>query len=841
MDEEYELLGDYAKKNGVGPEFAQWAKRCRSLVTFLSDPHNASARDRVFRQYKRDALSGAQLESIYILQDAVTNGRLLEPTAAEAHGLLKNIDWRRVFSSRLSYWNALDHESSYAHFARRYQFNIWDQINEIVRGEMAMKVLGSPSMARFLLFLGASAEELPKKTDNVGDSVSAPERDLPDSASAPDFLRLIIDAYILRPEEPDLRKVVWQEISSRGWLPCESLPGWDIVYDAFSAKPIDSEGYDTHFIRFLLCCSNDSSFEANPSLTTDAVLGLIGGESREIVNNRIRKLLATFEYTESDCQQTDWAAEFLVTWLYESFVATADQVECDEEASRTFWSVVDTIDERKKTDITKVVGILPFAACVMRAYPAILDGLERFLTMPNAAQCMVFDQVGFLLAAAVLAGRGLQNLGSIADLPFVIVVAQEMVNRVSPGMTGRKMLGPEHFVETVESQPPQLPDQALAVVKKYQEVDRLFATWLERMPREMDGIASHLSLMTRLLQMFSDNKSGARFEEPVFWVPLPEHRVFRVNAQVHRAFFAQAQRFLDNLEVPYANPKMDQTSSCRFLTSAILLGVLTWLEASSDRYQPAPRWIRDKFLMYVGLAFDAVKIGAAGKGPFARLPSSRDTTLLMCLCTGLLATLRSLDLADIPLKPLLLGFRSIDRPVVPANLAVDRQSLQKADDPAWIVPELIHTALWHPRKDDAASADSVRMQFIEIAYSKFGRRQNAIDIPAQPGWDPNKTEPDPRWRVAYIHALVDLRANPGGKTHRLLLAVSQNDVSDKVRAAARDGLNKLQNQRHSFADVSPKRAFLNAWWWLRKCHLESLDIDVDEKEAYITRLREVRE
>jgi len=111
------------------------------------------------------------------------------------------------------------------------------------------------------------------------------------------------------------------------------------------------------------------------------------------------------------------------------------------------------------------------------------------------------------------------------------------------------------------------------------------------------------------------------------------------------------------------------------------------------------------------------------------------------------------------------------------------------------------------------------------------------------GYDPSITEPDPRWRSAYIRSLQDLGIKEKGKGHFLhavLKNVAEKDPSKEVRELALEAFKELDRQRTGVSAGSDKRLVFYAWWWLRKAHRYCLGGDIDEKESIRTRNTEFR-
>ncbi len=111
------------------------------------------------------------------------------------------------------------------------------------------------------------------------------------------------------------------------------------------------------------------------------------------------------------------------------------------------------------------------------------------------------------------------------------------------------------------------------------------------------------------------------------------------------------------------------------------------------------------------------------------------------------------------------------------------------------------------------------------------------------GFDITKREPNPAWRYAYIRALVDLGIDNDGKGHffhNVLDKVAKIDTSQMVRDAAKEASKELQSLRDGYASGSPKRHLLQAYWWLRRAHLQTLGVEINNEEALKVRVTEYR-
>ena len=109
--------------------------------------------------------------------------------------------------------------------------------------------------------------------------------------------------------------------------------------------------------------------------------------------------------------------------------------------------------------------------------------------------------------------------------------------------------------------------------------------------------------------------------------------------------------------------------------------------------------------------------------------------------------------------------------------------------------------------------------------------------------DKDFVEPRPLWRQGYVQALAALRVNPGGRAHRTLFWLSENDPDETVRDLAKRAHKRIRHldRKNPNLDVgaSPRRPLFEAFWWLRQAHLLHLGITPDPAGAIRTRRREL--
>ena len=103
--------------------------------------------------------------------------------------------------------------------------------------------------------------------------------------------------------------------------------------------------------------------------------------------------------------------------------------------------------------------------------------------------------------------------------------------------------------------------------------------------------------------------------------------------------------------------------------------------------------------------------------------------------------------------------------------------------------------------------------------------------------------PRPAWRQCYVQALAALRVNPGGRAHRTLFWLLNNDPDDTVKELAKKAHKRVRHLDRSKPNLdegaSPRRPLFEAFWWLRQAHLITLGVEIDQAGAMRTRRREL--
>jgi hypothetical protein len=112
------------------------------------------------------------------------------------------------------------------------------------------------------------------------------------------------------------------------------------------------------------------------------------------------------------------------------------------------------------------------------------------------------------------------------------------------------------------------------------------------------------------------------------------------------------------------------------------------------------------------------------------------------------------------------------------------------------------------------------------------------------GFDLAYREPNPLWRYAYTRSLADLGVDVDGKGHffhSILEKAAENDPSPAVREAAGKTAEYLRKLRDGWDAGSHKRHLVQAFWWLRRAHVLTIDERLyNEQEAVKARTSEFR-
>lgn len=195
-------------------------------------------------------------------------------------------------------------------------------------------------------------------------------------------------------------------------------------------------------------------------------------------------------------------------------------------------------------------------------------------------------------------------------------------------------------------------------------------------------------------------------------------------------------------------------------------------------------------------------------------------------------------------KPLLLAFTEMAVPAVASDLRPWPESDREAPPhPYSEVPMWIQIALYPQNLRDELEKDpDLRELREEFALFCLGRLKTKAKETSD-YTDTDFIEPRPQWRQCYVQALAALRVNPGGRTHRTIFWLLNNDPDESVRNLARKvhrGIRHLDRNKPNLEEgASPRRPLFEAFWWLRQAHLLALGVEIDAAGAMRTRRREL--
>ena len=198
------------------------------------------------------------------------------------------------------------------------------------------------------------------------------------------------------------------------------------------------------------------------------------------------------------------------------------------------------------------------------------------------------------------------------------------------------------------------------------------------------------------------------------------------------------------------------------------------------------------------------------------------------------------------LKPLLLAFIEMTEQAVARDLRTWREHDSKDNPPRtysrvanWIEVAMYSQNLRAELQKDPNLRD-LREEFAKFCLSRLRTKANNKGSNYT---DQDFVEPRRVWRGCYVQALAALRVNPGGRAHRTLFWLLNNDPDEEIRKYAKRAHKQVRHldRRKSNLDegASPRRPLFEAFWWLRQAHLMVLGIEIDRSGAMRTRRTEL--
>ena len=198
------------------------------------------------------------------------------------------------------------------------------------------------------------------------------------------------------------------------------------------------------------------------------------------------------------------------------------------------------------------------------------------------------------------------------------------------------------------------------------------------------------------------------------------------------------------------------------------------------------------------------------------------------------------------IKPLLLAFSEMTEPAVAKDLRTWREidSEHNPPRPYSRVAHWIEVAMYSQNLRKELEKDqylhSLREEFAKFCLGRLRTKTRKEDGNYT---DEDFVEPRVAWRIGYVEALRSLRVNPGGRAHKTLFWILNNDPSEEVREHAKKAHSKVRHldRKKPNLDVgaSPRRPLFEAFLWLRQAHLIALGEPIDAEGAMRTHRKEL--
>ncbi len=198
------------------------------------------------------------------------------------------------------------------------------------------------------------------------------------------------------------------------------------------------------------------------------------------------------------------------------------------------------------------------------------------------------------------------------------------------------------------------------------------------------------------------------------------------------------------------------------------------------------------------------------------------------------------------IKPLLLAFSEMSKAAVAKDLRTWHEIDSEYDPPEHYsrVANWIEIAMYSQNLRNELDKNQ-NLQNLREEFAKFclGRLRTKTKKENLQYTDEDFVEPRAAWRIGYVEAVKALRVNPGGRAHKTLFWILNNDPSEEVREHAKKAHRQVRHldRRKPNLDVgsSPRRPLFQAFWWLRQAHLIALGEPIDERGAMRTHRKEL--
>ena len=197
------------------------------------------------------------------------------------------------------------------------------------------------------------------------------------------------------------------------------------------------------------------------------------------------------------------------------------------------------------------------------------------------------------------------------------------------------------------------------------------------------------------------------------------------------------------------------------------------------------------------------------------------------------------------LKPLLLAFTEMQAQAVASHLGFWHESEQEMPpQPYNKIPLWVGMSMYPQHLQDELQRDP-HLQRLREEFAKFclGRLRTKVKNKDSGYTNEDFMEPRSAWRGCYVQALAALRVNPGGRAHRTLFWLLNNDPDETVQELATKAHKRVRHLDRGKPNLdegaSPRRPLFEAFWWLRQAHLIMLGIEIDQSGAKRTRRTEL--
>lgn len=157
------------------------------------------------------------------------------------------------------------------------------------------------------------------------------------------------------------------------------------------------------------------------------------------------------------------------------------------------------------------------------------------------------------------------------------------------------------------------------------------------------------------------------------------------------------------------------------------------------------------------------------------------------------------------LKSLLLAFSEMTKPAVASDLRTwhEIDSEHNPPQPYSRVANWIEVAMYSQNLRKELNEDQ-HLHNLREEFAKFclGRLRTKIRKENLHYTDEDFFEPRVPWRIGYVEAIRTLRVNPGGRAHKTLFWILNNDPNEKVREHAKKAHRKHIHKSDTLKEIN---------------------------------------